>query len=98
MFEHVRGRELLREMEAAVSEKEDLESFSKAAKHYSSLLQAHIERENTFLFPTAERVLTAAQLDQIYDAFEQHERKVMGLSRHEELHAILKKLKQKYTA
>lgn len=98
MFEHVRGRELINEMEAAVSGKEDLQKFRQAAKDYSSLLQAHIEKENSVLFPTAERVLTAAQLDQIYEAFEQHERKVIGAGRHGELHAMLKRLKQKYPA
>jgi len=96
LSEHAEGRELIKEMETAISGKEDNEKFMRAAKEYSSLLQAHIEKENSVLFPSAERVLTAPQLDQIYDAFEQHERKVIGEGRHEELHAMLKKLRQKY--
>jgi len=98
LSEHAKGRELIKEMEAAVSGKEDHDRFTRAAKEYSSLLRSHIERENSVLFPSAESVLTADQLDQIYDAFEQHEQKVIGAGRHEELHALLKKLRQKYPA
>ena len=98
LSEHTEGRELIKEMEAAVSGKEDHERFTRAAKQYSSLLQAHIEKENSVLFPSAESVLTVAQWDQIQDAFEQHEQKVIGAGRHEELHAMLKGLRQKYPA
>ncbi|MGA2613166.1 MAG: hemerythrin domain-containing protein [Spirochaetia bacterium] len=98
LTEHSKGRELIKEMEAAVSGREDQERFTRAAREYSSLLQAHIEKENTVLFPSAERVLTADQLDQIHSAFQQHEQKVIGAGRHEELHAMLKKLRQEYPA
>ena len=98
LSDHTKGRELIKEMEAAVSGKEDHKRFMQAAKNYSSLLQAHIEKENTVLFPAAESALTADQLDRIYEEFEQHELKVIGAGRHEELHAMLKRLKQKYPA
>jgi hemerythrin-like domain-containing protein len=98
LLEHAKGRELIKEMDIAVSGKEDHERFTRAAREYSDLLQAHIAKENGVLFPSAENTLTAPQLDQIYEAFEQHERKVIGIGRHEELHAMLKKLKQKYSA
>ncbi len=96
LSEHAKGRELIKEMETAVSGKEDHARFTNAAKQYSSLLQAHIVKENTVLFPAAEGTLTGLQLDQAYEAFEQHEQKVIGAGRHEELHAMLKRLKQKY--
>ncbi len=98
LAEHAKGRVLIKEMEAATSGKEDNARFTRAAKEYSSLLQAHIEKENSDLFSSVERVLTAPQLEQIYDEFERHENKVIGAGRHEELHAMLKKLKQKYLA
>jgi hemerythrin-like domain-containing protein len=98
LSEHAKGRELIKEMDAAVSGKEDNKRFARAAKEYSDLLQAHIAKENDVLFPLAENTLTAPQLDQIYDVFEQHERKVIGAGRHDDLHALLKKLKQKYSA
>ena len=98
LSEHVQGRELIKEMEAAVSGTVDRHKFSHSAKEYSSLLEAHIQKENNVLFPAAEKVLTDGQLDQIYDAFEKHEEKVIGEGRHEELHAMLKKLRKKYAA
>ena len=78
LSEHAQGRELIKEMDAAVSGKEDHERFAHAAKEYSNLLQAHIAKENDTLFPVAEKALTDSQLDQIYEAFEQHEQKVIG--------------------
>jgi len=98
LAEHTRGRDLTRKMEAAVSSAPDYRAFSEAATQYSALLTSHIAKENEVLFPSAERVLSEKQLDEIYGAFEQHEEKVIGAGRHEELHALLKKLKQKYQA
>jgi hypothetical protein len=48
------------------------------------------------MFPMAERVLTEPQLEKLYAGFEEHEEKVMGQGRHEELHATLKSLQEKY--
>jgi len=98
LSEHARGRELIKEMEAAVSDTVDRHKFSRSAKEYSSLLEAHIQKENNVLFPAAEQVLTEGQLEQIHNAFEQHEEKVIGEGRHEALHAMLKQLRQKYAA
>ena len=88
--EHAKGRELIKEMETAISGKEEHERFTRAAKEYSSLLRDHIEKENCILFPSAEKALTGAQLDRMHDEFEQFESKVIGAGRHEELHAVLK--------
>jgi len=98
LSEHARGRELIKQMEASSGGAPDLPKFSRAAKDYAALLQSHIEKENGVLFPSAEAVLGEQQLDQIYDAFEKHEEKVIGAGRHEELHAILNQLKQKFFA
>lgn len=94
--EHARGRELLAQMEKAFSGSAGFPQFSRAAKDYSALLRSHIEKENGALFPSAETILSEQLLDQIYDSFEHHEQKAIGAARHEELHAILKTLKQKY--
>ncbi len=42
------------------------------------------------------RVLTETQLEKLYKGFEEHEEKVIGQGRHEELHAMLKSLQEKY--
>lgn len=94
--EHARGRELIRQMETASGGTPDLPKFSHAAKEYAALLESHIEKENGVLFPSAEASLGQQQLDQIYESFEQHEEKVIGAGRHEQLHAILHQLRQKF--
>jgi hypothetical protein len=45
----------------------------------------------------AERVLSPEQLEDIYKRFEAHEEKVIGHGRHEQLHAWLHDLEQKYS-
>ncbi len=62
----------------------------------SDLLRNHIQKENNVLFPMAEKLLPPAQLEKLYESFEEHEEKVIGQGRHEELHGILNGLKQKY--
>jgi hemerythrin-like domain-containing protein len=96
LAEHAQGRELIKQMEAAFAAAPKPASFVEAARKYSALLEAHIGKENEVLFPAAEQALPEAQMAQIFEAFEQHEEKAIGAGRHEELHALLRKLKQKY--
>jgi hemerythrin-like domain-containing protein len=96
LSEHVQGRKLIQDMEGAIARSPDYAKFADAARAYSDLLRAHISKENDVLFPMAERMLAADRLADIYDAFEAHEDEVIGHGRHEELHAILKGLKQRY--
>jgi hemerythrin-like domain-containing protein len=96
LAEHAEGRKLIKGMEAAISGAVDARAFTAAANGYATLLRAHIQKENTVLFPVGEKALTAAQLDVIFDRFEAHEEKVIGHGRHEELHEMLKDLKRKY--
>ena len=98
MGDHDRGRKLIREMEDSVSTQPDREKFARAAKEYIALLQNHIQKENLVLFPMAERLLSEAQLANLYEGFEEHEEKVIGHGRHEELHAMLESLQKKYPA
>ena len=94
LAEHVEGRKLIKAMEAATVPV-DARAFAEAAGGYARLLRSHIEKENSVLFPTADRVLPEAELDEIYGRFEQHEETVLGHGRHEELHALLKDLKRR---
>ena len=96
--EHELGRSLVVEMESALKGTPNLSGFGSAADRYSALLREHIQKENQVLFPRAERTLSSARLDTIYDAFEEHERKVIGQGRHEALHTMLKGLESKYPA
>jgi hemerythrin-like domain-containing protein len=96
LSEHTQGRALIKAMDGAATGSPDYPKFKQAAGEYAALLQAHIDKENTVLFPMAEKSLSAEKLEQIHAAFEQHELKVIGAGRHAELHELLRKLKQKY--
>jgi hemerythrin-like domain-containing protein len=96
LAEHAQGRKLIRDMEESVSMDVDRIKLAQAARGYANLLRNHIQKENTILFPMAEKVLTETQLEKLYEGFEEHEEKVIGQGRHEELHAMLKNLQEKY--
>jgi hemerythrin-like domain-containing protein len=96
LSEHTKGRQLIKAMEEAMASTPHYARFVESAGEYSTLLKAHIQKENNVLFPTAEKVLTGTQLEGIYDQFEEHEEKVIGQGRHEKLHEMLKELRRKY--
>ncbi len=96
LSEHETGRRLIRQMKEAAEPPLELQDFASAAQAYSTALRAHIEKENAVLFPMAEEVLTERQLETLADAFEEHEIKIIGRGRHEELHALIKRLQKRY--
>ncbi len=96
--EHAQGRQLLADMQSALQPTLKINAFHEAARAYAQLLLAHIEKENTVLFPMAERLLSPEQQTQLAHAFDAHEDQVMGPGQHEALHATLKKLLAKYPA
>jgi hemerythrin-like domain-containing protein len=97
MSEHIQGRGYIHDMLEALEEPEDYPRFEKAGRAYIELLRLHIQKENTILFPMADRVISAPQLESMAAEFEEHEEKVIGHGRHEELHAMLKGLTAKYS-
>lgn len=96
LAEHKKGRELAKQMEEAFAGVPAYPHFASVAKEYAHLLRSHMQTENGAFFPLAESILGEQQLDHIYQSYEQYEQQVMGAGRHEELHAKLKALKQKY--
>ncbi len=96
LAEHAQGRQYIKEMESAIAETPNYSGFIESAERYSTLLSNHINKENNILFPAAEKILSGDKLEEIYEAFEQHEEKVIGQGRHEELHEMLKELKKRY--
>lgn len=96
MNEHHLGREFIQEMEAASTSVIDREKFARVARQYIELLRNHIAKENRVLFPLADKVLPGDQLDRLHEDFEDHEEKVIGHGRHEQLHAMLRDLQEKY--
>ena len=96
LSEHLQGRDYMREMDLAISSGPDYLTFAYAARCYSSLLQNHIRKENNVLFPIAEKTLDRARLEKMSESFGEHEERVIGHGRHEELHQMLKELQLKY--
>lgn len=94
--EHERGRALVAAMSAASDPDLRPDAFGDAAEAYSAHLRMHIEKENTVLFPLAERTIDPAILESLISKFEAHEEVVIGHGRHEELHDMLKAMKSKY--
>jgi hemerythrin-like domain-containing protein len=96
LAEHAEGRSQIAAMDAALAGPGNLKAFVLPATNYIKLLRLHIDKENGILFPMGERALGAASLDAIYESFEEHEEKVIGKGRHEELHAMLDVFDKKY--
>ncbi|PUE06023.1 hypothetical protein B9Z51_17415 [Limnohabitans sp. T6-5] len=94
--EHAQGRQHLANMQAALHPELKLVEFHEAARAYTTLLLAHIDKENTILFPMADRLLTVKQQTELAQAFDVYEDKVMGPGQHDAMHAELKKLRAKY--
>jgi hemerythrin-like domain-containing protein len=98
MTEHVQGRKLIHDMDEALEGVVDQARLEKAGRDYIDLLRAHIQKENMILFPMADRVLNGQLLDKMAENFDEHEEKVIGHGRHEELHAMLHDLQKKYSS
>lgn len=94
--EHVLGRARIQGMNAALDGQGDRERFAHEAYGYIELLRQHIEKENKVLFPMGEKALSAETLEGLYELFEDHEERVIGHGRHEELHAMLGEFEKKY--
>jgi hemerythrin-like domain-containing protein len=63
---------------------------------YVVLLTQHIDNENNILFPMAEGKLDENQDMALFNAFEQLERERIGIGKHEEFHALLDRLRDRY--
>ncbi|MCE1196644.1 hemerythrin domain-containing protein [bacterium] len=94
--EHALGRDRIRGMKAALEGAGDRGAFAREASGYIELLRRHIEKENTILFPMGERALSPQALEGLYGLFEDHEERVIGHGRHEELHAMLGEFEKRY--
>jgi hemerythrin-like domain-containing protein len=103
LAEHEHGRALIRGMQAAITEYRTGTrpmplSFGENLRAYAMLLDQHIEKENTVLFPMAERLIPGAVQSDIALAFDRLEIERIGAGKHEEFHALLRRLKNEYLA
>jgi hemerythrin-like domain-containing protein len=96
LAEHAQGRDYIKQMGLAIAVRPDYVTFAYAGRGYSSLLKNHIQKENNVLFPMAEDALGKGKLEQLYDSFEEHEERVIGHGRHDELHKMPNGSQTKY--
>jgi hemerythrin-like domain-containing protein len=101
LADHDEGRAHIRAMsESIVGLREDApaarEAFAAAARGYAQLLSQHIEKENGILFVMAEQHLSPEEHARLAKGFEQIEEERIGPGVHEQYHALLHRLQEKY--
>jgi hemerythrin-like domain-containing protein len=97
LHEHEEGRALIREMSSAMAQiqagrADGRHRWAMAARAYAQLLREHIFKENNFLFPMAERVLTPEEQEGLAESFEKLEIEKIGAGTHQRLHAKMERL------
>jgi len=101
LTEHQRGREFVAGMKQALAEYHKGaasagEEFMENAKGYMELLDHHIEKENTVLFPIASREFSESEHERMKQGFDRIETERVGEGRHEEFHKMLETLQARY--
>ena len=99
--EHQQGRKYVQAMNAALGkyvegERSVVNEFVKSAKGYINLLNRHIEKENSVLFPLAEKHLSEQAQEKLWEGFEMIEIQKIGVRKHEEFHKMLDNLESIY--
>lgn len=97
LAQHNQGRNLIKRMQESIEDnKINKNAFVDAGTEYVKLLRNHIEKEDTILFPLCDARLSVTEQKQLLIDFENLEENVIGKGKHEELHALLEKFKNKY--
>ncbi len=94
--EHEAGRVLAQNMADAVSSN-DMEKFKRNSLDYVKLIDQHIFKENTVLFPMVERSLTDDEQKELEGGFLHMEREVIGKEQHDKLHNLIHELRETYS-
>ncbi|MEJ2245387.1 MAG: hemerythrin domain-containing protein [Acidobacteriota bacterium] len=99
--EHKMGRSLIAKLKESASlyrsgDEKSPGNFASAASEYIELLRQHINKENNILFPMADNVFSAKSDKELFNSFERLEHDRIGPGKHEEFHALLKQLSEKY--
>jgi hemerythrin-like domain-containing protein len=101
LFEHEMGRKYIRVM-TDTFERYKLKDASAAAaiaqnaQDYIALLTDHIDKENNILFAMADDRLSPETQEELSEGFEKIEESRIGAGKHEEFHALLHKLGDRY--
>lgn len=101
LSEHRQGREYVRGMSenldsASNGDMEAINLFAENALGYVQLLQAHIHKEDTILFPMADKMLNEEEQKNLLNEFHHVESDHMGDGTHEAYLDKVKKLAEQY--
>lgn len=101
LTEHEQGRKLAGQLKEAVTayksgDKTAAADIKQTVAEYTALLTQHIAKENTVLFPMADARLDSNEDAELFKAFEKLERQRIGPGKHEEFHALLEQLQDRY--
>ena len=97
LYEHILGRNYILGMAKSISSGVLEEAvFIPAANDYVALMRAHIQKENTRLFPQGNKMIPADEQKSLLRQFGEFEEEVMGEGTHERLHQLLNKLEAEY--
>jgi hemerythrin-like domain-containing protein len=97
--DHAIGRQYIRDIEKALADFLDGQPDLPIAEgliKYVNHLHGHILKEDSFLFPMADRMLNADRQTALNIQFEKIEKEVIGHGIHEHFEALLKRLNNKY--
>ena len=100
LSEHEIGRGYVRAIAAGLARAESDATASvtilKNVHAYRQMLEAHIHKENTVLFPMADRLVPEDVAVRLYEQFDEIERDRVGEGKHEAYHEMLHALKSLY--
>ncbi len=97
LIEHAQGREFIKKMGLAIDKDNvDYKRYIASAAGYIELLRNHIVKENTVLFPLADKMIPIEKQAELLESFEDYEEEVMGKGTHEKLHETLHRFEKKY--
>jgi hemerythrin-like domain-containing protein len=101
LLEHVEGRGYIKGMSEAFDKLKngDCHASTKIVENgnnYIDLLVKHINKEESILFPLADKVLSQAKQNELEERFEKLEVERIGIGKHEEFHKLLHHLKEIY--
>lgn len=91
--EHQMGREFIRKIETALQEyesgkKEVADTIGQTLMQYAELLRAHINKENSILFPMCDRMFTRLDQQVLEESFKKVEEEEVGAGVHEKYHQM----------
>lgn len=93
LAEHEQGRDCVRRMDEA-AQQHDHAAFAKAAAEYVALLEQHITKENTVLFPMADRCISDEDDAKLVEQFEAVEREKGGHELHGKFEADIEQWRE----